>query len=150
MGVRFVDELEAEIAESMKSFEYREAREDLDARNELIARLVHLRVESGLTQKEVAQRMGVKQPMVSGFENGGADPRLSTLQRYARAVCARLVTDLDMPPVSAWKPRARVDFRYATDQVLVEVKVEASPVSVEDAVAWRAARSRREDFGLAS
>ncbi|XKF82955.1 helix-turn-helix transcriptional regulator [Humibacillus xanthopallidus] len=134
----------------MKSFEYREAREDLDARNDLIARLVRLRVESGLTQKEVAQRMGVKQPMVSGFENGGADPRLSTLQRYARAVCARLVTDLDMPPVTAWKPRNHVDFLYVTDEVRVEVEVKGSPVSARDAVAWSAARSRREDFGLAS
>lgn len=45
----------------------------------------------GLTQADVAARLGVTQQTVAGFESGKHDPRMSMLQRYARAVGARLV-----------------------------------------------------------
>ena len=84
----FADELDAHIAESLKDPEFRAASEDVDHRVELVETLVALRKSLGLTQSEVAERMGVKQPTVSGFESAGSDPRLSTVQRYARAVQA--------------------------------------------------------------
>jgi len=83
-----VDELDAHVAESMQDPEFRAASEDVDHRYDLIEALVALRKRLGLTQKDVASRMGVKQPTVSGFETEGSDPRLSTIQRYARAVQA--------------------------------------------------------------
>ncbi len=41
-------------------------------------------------QVDVAKRMGVGQPSVSEFERGEIEPKLSTIQRYARAVGAKL------------------------------------------------------------
>lgn len=74
----------------------RAAFEDYESRRALVLSLVTHRKELGLTQREVAHRMGVKQPMVSGFENEDTDPRLSTIFRYARAVKACISMYLDV------------------------------------------------------
>jgi len=52
--------------------------------------LYELRLARGLTQAEVAARMGTTQSAVSDLERTAVDPRISTLQRYARAVDASL------------------------------------------------------------
>ena len=57
---------------------------------DLIERLVQIRHDQGLTQNDVAARMGRSQPNVSAFERVGGDPHLSTIRRYADAVGARV------------------------------------------------------------
>jgi len=55
---------------------------------DLLRRLVALREKHHLSQADVATRMGVTQPTVSSFERYDANPRLSTIRRYALAVDA--------------------------------------------------------------
>jgi predicted transcriptional regulator len=55
-------------------------------RRELIDELVRARRERGLSQTEIAARMGTSQSAVARLERGELDARLSTLQRYADAV----------------------------------------------------------------
>ena len=43
---------------------------------DLVERLVHVRRDQRLTQREVAERMGCSQPNVSAFERVGGDPHL--------------------------------------------------------------------------
>lgn len=62
----------------------------VDRDMDLVDRLVQVRRDSGLTQREVAERMGCSQPNVSAFERVGGDPHLSTIRRYAVAVGARV------------------------------------------------------------
>jgi transcriptional regulator with XRE-family HTH domain len=57
---------------------------------DLIETLVQIRRDQGLTQQDVAERMGRSQPNVSAFERIGGDPHLSTIRRYAAAVDARV------------------------------------------------------------
>jgi transcriptional regulator with XRE-family HTH domain len=86
-----LDDLDAYIANATdEDPAFRAAMEDAEAKHRLLDTLVACRRDQGLTQSDIARRMGVKQPAVSGFENEDADPRLSTLQRYARAVGGRL------------------------------------------------------------
>jgi transcriptional regulator with XRE-family HTH domain len=66
------------------------AYEDARARSGIVDALVRRRRALGLRQTELAQKMDVGQSTVSGFETEGSDPRLSTLQRYARAVDSTL------------------------------------------------------------
>jgi predicted transcriptional regulator len=61
-------------------------REMAIRRRELAATLVELRRESGLSQTQVAARMGTSQSAVARLEAGEVDVRLSTLERYAAAV----------------------------------------------------------------
>lgn len=60
----------------------------------LLEKLIALRREHHLTQAEVAGRMAVTQPAVAQFEQHDANPRLSTVRRYALAVGAVLATDV--------------------------------------------------------
>jgi transcriptional regulator with XRE-family HTH domain len=52
----------------------------------LVARLVERRQDLGLTQTEVAARMGTSQSAIARLEAGRSDLRMSTLERYAHAV----------------------------------------------------------------
>ena len=61
-------------------------KEMAERRQVLVAELVELRVAGGLSQTEVAARMGTSQSAVARLESGQADVRLSTLERYAAAV----------------------------------------------------------------
>ena len=49
-----------------------------------------LRRELGLSQAQVAARMGTSQSAVARFEAGDLDVRLSTVERYTTALGARL------------------------------------------------------------
>ncbi len=51
-----------------------------------LRRLVEIRKEQGLTQQDVADRMGVSQPTVAKFESYDSNPTLATIRRYAHAV----------------------------------------------------------------
>jgi len=56
--------------------------------------LIAARSRAGLTQGDVAQRMGTTQSVIARLEGGGRMPSLRTVQRYAQAVGARAVVQL--------------------------------------------------------
>lgn len=56
------------------------------AADELIRQLVALRQIRGLSQTEVAARMGTSQSALARLESGRTDVRLSTLTRFADAL----------------------------------------------------------------
>ena len=58
----------------------------LSERRQLIAELVRVRRDSGLSQTAIAARMGTSQSAVARLESGELDARMSTLERYATAV----------------------------------------------------------------
>jgi transcriptional regulator with XRE-family HTH domain len=65
-------------------------REMAQRRRQLMADLVARREAAGLSQTEVAARMGTSQSAVARLESASADARMSTLERYAAAVGAQL------------------------------------------------------------
>ena len=73
------------------------AGQDVDAYADLIESLVALRRRRGLTLRDVAERMETTRSAVSDFERTGGDARCSAVQRYARAVGARLHLAVDHP-----------------------------------------------------
>lgn len=76
-------------------------REMAQRRRDFLGRLAAQRVELGLTQTEVAARMGTSQSAVARLESGEADVRMSTLERYAAALDRALeVRLLDADPAA--------------------------------------------------
>ena len=57
--------------------------------------LTAARSRAGLTQGEVAERMGTTQSVVARLESGRRAPSMRTVQRYAQAVGARAVVHLE-------------------------------------------------------
>lgn len=75
---------------SSEDAEVAAARDDVATYAALVEGLVELRRCRLMTQADVAEAMGTSQSVVSKFERLGGDARFSTIQRYARAVGARL------------------------------------------------------------
>jgi transcriptional regulator with XRE-family HTH domain len=67
-----------------------DSQEDDTSLAELMRLLNEFREHHELTQKMVADRMGTTQSAVSDLERTAGDPRMRTIQRYARAVNASL------------------------------------------------------------
>jgi ribosome-binding protein aMBF1 (putative translation factor) len=59
-------------------------------RRRLVAELAGQRKSAGLSQTEVAARMGTSQSAVARLEAGDVDVRASTLERYAAAIGSQI------------------------------------------------------------
>jgi transcriptional regulator with XRE-family HTH domain len=53
------------------------------------------RARSGLTQAQIAEKMGTTQSAVARLESGKAKPSFSTLEKYAAATGSRLSITLE-------------------------------------------------------
>jgi DNA-binding XRE family transcriptional regulator len=59
--------------------------------------LAELRERMNLTQGDIAETLGVKQPTVSDMEKPGRDLKLSSLKRYVEASGGKLSVDIELP-----------------------------------------------------
>jgi ribosome-binding protein aMBF1 (putative translation factor) len=66
-------------------------------RARLVRDLAVQRQAAGLSQTEVAARMGTSQSAVARLESGTADVRASTLERYAAAVGGQISWEMNRP-----------------------------------------------------
>ena len=66
-------------------------------RARLLRELAGERQAAGLSQTEIAARMGTSQSAVARLESGTADVRASTLERYAAAVGGQITWTLHRP-----------------------------------------------------
>jgi ribosome-binding protein aMBF1 (putative translation factor) len=82
MALRRADEQAARMAED---------------RGRLVRELAEQRQAAGLSQTEIAARMGTSQSAVARLESGTADVRASTLERYAAAVGGQITWKLNRP-----------------------------------------------------
>lgn len=82
LGVDF----ESVLAEELQDKTFREEYERLAPAYEV----AKLRMERGLTQQQLAERVGTRQSGISRLESGSRDPSLSFLRRVARALGARV------------------------------------------------------------
>ena len=57
--------------------------------------LIAARTQAGLTQADVAERVGTTQSTIARLEGGKAVPSMRSLQRYAQAVGCRAVVRLE-------------------------------------------------------
>jgi len=70
---------------ALKNPEVKAAYDELGEEFELVSTLITMREKSGLTQDEVAKKMGTRAPNISRLESGRANPSLKTLVSYAHA-----------------------------------------------------------------
>ena len=91
------------VAEWQNDPEFAAAYAELEPEYALLKELLEARRRAGLTQAEVAERMGTKAPAVTRLETALADsrhsPSLSTLKKYAEAVGCKL--EIHLVPAKA-------------------------------------------------
>jgi predicted transcriptional regulator len=82
------------IKKWMKEPKFKEEYNALEEEFVMLDELLKARKGAGLTQEQVAKRMGTKTPAIARIESGGGrkkhSPSISTLRRYAEAVGCRL------------------------------------------------------------
>ncbi|MBF0154388.1 MAG: helix-turn-helix transcriptional regulator [Magnetococcales bacterium] len=85
---------DALLVEWSEAPEFKAAYDALDEEFRLFDELSAARRKAGMTQAQVAERMGTGTPAVARLESGGGkakhSPSIATLRRYAEAVGCRL------------------------------------------------------------
>jgi ribosome-binding protein aMBF1 (putative translation factor) len=69
--------------------EVRAIYDELGPEYEIARAVIKARIAAGLTQEQMAQRMGTTQPVIARLESGRAKPSMSTLLRVAKATGTR-------------------------------------------------------------
>jgi len=80
--------------ELLKNKKIKRAYEKLGPEFALIELIIKRRIEKGLTQKELARRIGTKQSAISRLESGKYNPSLAFLKKVAKALGAELKISL--------------------------------------------------------
>jgi|ERR1700728_2447652 ribosome-binding protein aMBF1 (putative translation factor) len=75
----------------MKEPTYRRAFQALEDEFAVAKAVIAARNRAGLTQTELARKMGTTQPVVARMESGRVQPSLQSLQRLAKATGSRLM-----------------------------------------------------------
>jgi DNA-binding XRE family transcriptional regulator len=74
--------------------EYAQAFADMEEEFQLVRELIRARIKSGLTQKQLAEKMGTTQSSVARLESGSSLPSLRSLKRYAYATGSKIKISL--------------------------------------------------------
>jgi len=74
---------------------YRKEYEALGEEFALAAAVIEARSRAGLTQQQLARKMGTSQPVIARLESGRMPPSLRTLKRLAKATGSRLTIKLE-------------------------------------------------------
>ena len=90
--------------------------------------LIGYRVKHRLTQSQLAEKLGVRQPQVARLEMGEHNPSLEMLQRLARTLGLRFI--VDVAPTSAGAPPASALTLPAGVEVVEDVTADGSRVLV--------------------
>ena len=71
---------------NLKDPAFKKEWDNLEIEYQIQAELIRARLESNMTQAELAKKSGIRQSNISRIENGNAIPRLDTLETLAMAM----------------------------------------------------------------
>ena len=87
------------LEEQLSNAEFASAYQALEPEFQVARQVIRLRLQHGLSQKELAARVGTGQPNISRLEWGTTNPSLHFLQRVAEALGAEI--EIKFKPVEA-------------------------------------------------
>jgi len=88
-----MSDLKNYIEKQKQDADFRKEYEESQAEYQVMRALVASRLESGMTQKELAEKSGIRQSNISRIENGTCSPTISTLQALAKGMGRKLNID---------------------------------------------------------
>lgn len=81
----------------LKDPETKSAYDALAQEHAIAEKIIEKRLESGLTQAELAAKVGTKQSAISRLESGNYNPSITFLQKVAQALNLNLVISFSNP-----------------------------------------------------
>ena len=79
----------------MQGPEFKEEYERTRPEFEIMHALVDARISQNLTQKDLAEKSGIRQSNISRIENGTCSPTIATLEALANGMGKRLVVSFE-------------------------------------------------------
>ena len=92
LGMKSFDEIMAELPKERQE-KIRKMSEEMM----IDLQLQQIREELEITQKELAETLGIAQPSVVALEKRGKDIKLSSLKRYIEAMGGKLSLSVELP-----------------------------------------------------
>lgn len=78
------------LEESLKEPAFRREWDEQEAEREVMENIVEARIAAGLSQKELAERCGMKAANLCRLENGNGNPSVATLSKIAHGLGKKL------------------------------------------------------------
>ena len=88
-----MDDLHRYLNEKLQDPEFAAEFEALQPEYEAIRAVIAARLACNMTQKELAEKTGIRQSNISRIENGSASPTIDTLARIAAGLGKQLKID---------------------------------------------------------
>ena len=85
-----MSDLERYLKEQLKDPAFQKEFETTRDEFNIARAVIEARLEANMTQKELAQRSGIRQSNISRIENGNSSPTVSTLRALARGMGKKL------------------------------------------------------------
>jgi ribosome-binding protein aMBF1 (putative translation factor) len=90
-----LDQLERDLIEELKDIEFAKSYGSECAKSEYGLVLFHARQAANLTQKELADKLGVKQPYIAQVESGETNPTLDALGRMLAVLGLKIIMNTE-------------------------------------------------------
>lgn len=78
------------LKKSLQNPKFKAEYDKLEPEFAVIRAIIDARIKNDLTQKEVAQKIGTKQSVISRLESGRGNPTIAFLKKMAEAFSSRL------------------------------------------------------------
>lgn len=72
----------------------KKAYDDLELEFSIVEQVIRKRLEKGLSQKQLAEKIGTKQSAISRLEGGNSNPSVAFLEKIAKALDSKLQISL--------------------------------------------------------
>ena len=74
----------------IKDPDLKRAYDDLELEYSIIAQIIQKRLKKGLSQKQLAEKIGTKQSAIARLEGGTTNPSIGFLERISKALDSKL------------------------------------------------------------
>jgi DNA-binding XRE family transcriptional regulator len=81
-----MDDFHKHLNKHLSDPAFKEEWERLAPEREYLGEIIRARAEQNLTQRELAERCGIRQSNLSRIETGSCSPTIATLQQIAKGV----------------------------------------------------------------
>jgi len=78
------------LKESLKDPEFKKEYDALEVEYSIIAQVIQKRLDRGLSQKQLAEKIGTKQSAISRLEGGNISPSIAFLEKVSKALGGKL------------------------------------------------------------